>query len=220
MLTSSSSSSSTSMSSSSKKSSTTRKVGEFVDQSFTDLEHQFSTNGIFKFFSPTSQSMTNHSWIWTLMSLLTVMVSSFYLPALVFLVVRRSIVSFSSGGSLLRILLLIGRFCTLALLLILPVPSSNNNTSEDAPTTTTSDDSNSSSSAFSSWLSFLGTNTAGNNNSNGNHHHPHLPGDYGSWPPPAFIILAVMTIVAFIVHPDGPTWILLGKLRYVSFTNV
>jgi hypothetical protein len=35
------------------------------------------------------------------------------------------------------------------------------------------------------------------------------------WPPPALIGLALLTIVALVVHPDGLTWILLRKLRYV-----
>jgi hypothetical protein len=36
------------------------------------------------------------------------------------------------------------------------------------------------------------------------------------WPPPALIGLALLTIIALMVHPDGFTWILLRKLRYVS----
>ncbi len=35
------------------------------------------------------------------------------------------------------------------------------------------------------------------------------------WPPPAFTGLALLTIFALVVHPDGLTWVLLGKLRYV-----
>lgn len=34
-------------------------------------------------------------------------------------------------------------------------------------------------------------------------------------PPPALLGLALLTIAAFIIHPDGVTWILLRKLRYV-----
>ena len=36
-----------------------------------------------------------------------------------------------------------------------------------------------------------------------------------AWPPPAFTALALLTIFALVVHPDGGTWIMLGKLRYV-----
>jgi hypothetical protein len=39
--------------------------------------------------------------------------------------------------------------------------------------------------------------------------------DPHAWPPPAFTALALLTIFALVVHPDGLTWILLGKLRYV-----
>jgi hypothetical protein len=42
-----------------------------------------------------------------------------------------------------------------------------------------------------------------------------------SWPPPTLLALAILTIMALIVHPDGYTWITLYKLRYVSIsTNV
>mmetsp|Transcript_40374 Transcript_40374/g.121655 ORF Transcript_40374/g.121655 Transcript_40374/m.121655 type:complete len:975 (-) Transcript_40374:246-3170(-) len=34
-----------------------------------------------------------------------------------------------------------------------------------------------------------------------------------TWPPPALTALAVITVVAFVVHPDGLTWIVLGKIR-------
>ena len=34
-----------------------------------------------------------------------------------------------------------------------------------------------------------------------------------AWPPPAFTALALLTIFALVVHPDGGTWIMLGKLR-------
>jgi hypothetical protein len=39
------------------------------------------------------------------------------------------------------------------------------------------------------------------------------------WPPPGLIGLALLTIVALVVHPDGLTWILLRKLRYVLFAG-
>jgi len=39
--------------------------------------------------------------------------------------------------------------------------------------------------------------------------------DPHAWPPPAFTALALLTIFALVVHPDGLTWIMLGKLRYV-----
>ena len=39
--------------------------------------------------------------------------------------------------------------------------------------------------------------------------------DQNSWPPPTLTVLAILTIFAFVVHPDGMTWIMLGKLRYV-----
>jgi len=35
-----------------------------------------------------------------------------------------------------------------------------------------------------------------------------------AWPPTALIVLAVLTVVALIVHPDGYTWIFLRKIRY------
>ena len=34
-----------------------------------------------------------------------------------------------------------------------------------------------------------------------------------TWPPPAFLGLALFTLGAFVVHPDGLTWIMLGSLR-------
>jgi len=37
--------------------------------------------------------------------------------------------------------------------------------------------------------------------------------DPHAWPPPAFTALALLTIFALVVHPDGLTWIVLGKLR-------
>ena len=35
----------------------------------------------------------------------------------------------------------------------------------------------------------------------------------GAWPPPALVGLAILTIVALVVHPDGMTWIVLRKIR-------
>eukprot|EP00804_Cyclotella_cryptica_P001755 CCRYP_021240-RA/>CCRYP_021240-RA protein AED:0.01 eAED:0.01 QI:286/1/1/1/1/1/2/602/897 len=32
------------------------------------------------------------------------------------------------------------------------------------------------------------------------------------WPPPGLTLLTLITVVAFVVHPDGLTWIMLGKL--------
>jgi hypothetical protein len=40
-----------------------------------------------------------------------------------------------------------------------------------------------------------------------------LHGKRDAWPPPTLKLLAIFTIVAFIVHPDGMTWVVLGKLR-------
>lgn len=43
--------------------------------------------------------------------------------------------------------------------------------------------------------------------------------DPHAWPPPALTALAILTVFALVVHPDGFTWIMLGKLRSVySFT--
>ncbi len=39
--------------------------------------------------------------------------------------------------------------------------------------------------------------------------------DPHAWPPPAFTALALLTVFALVVHPDGLTWVLLGKVRYV-----
>lgn len=38
----------------------------------------------------------------------------------------------------------------------------------------------------------------------------------GAWPPPTLVALGVLTIFALIVHPDGYTWIILRKIRFVS----
>jgi hypothetical protein len=40
--------------------------------------------------------------------------------------------------------------------------------------------------------------------------------DPHAWPPPALIALALLSILTLVVHPDGLTWIVLGKLRYVN----
>jgi len=37
--------------------------------------------------------------------------------------------------------------------------------------------------------------------------------DPHAWPPPSFIFLAALTIVALVVHPDGLTWVFLRKIR-------
>ena len=37
--------------------------------------------------------------------------------------------------------------------------------------------------------------------------------DPHAWPPPALTLLAIFTILALIVHPDGLTWFMLGKVR-------
>mmetsp|Transcript_52549 Transcript_52549/g.58744 ORF Transcript_52549/g.58744 Transcript_52549/m.58744 type:complete len:823 (+) Transcript_52549:77-2545(+) len=42
--------------------------------------------------------------------------------------------------------------------------------------------------------------------------------DPHAWPPPAFTALALLTIFALVVHPDGITWIMLGKFRDVILT--
>ena len=51
------------------------------------------------------------------------------------------------------------------------------------------------------------------------HYHHHYNNNSSSsidWPaPPALVVLGFLTIVALIVHPDGMTWIILGKIRYV-----
>lgn len=41
-------------------------------------------------------------------------------------------------------------------------------------------------------------------------------GSSAAWPPPTLIGLGVLTIFALIVHPDGYTWIMLRKIRYVA----
>lgn len=42
--------------------------------------------------------------------------------------------------------------------------------------------------------------------------------DPHAWPPPAFTALALLTIFALVIHPDGLTWILLAKLRDAMLT--
>lgn len=37
--------------------------------------------------------------------------------------------------------------------------------------------------------------------------------DPNAWPPPTLLLLAALTLFALLVHPDGFTWILVGKLR-------
>jgi hypothetical protein len=37
--------------------------------------------------------------------------------------------------------------------------------------------------------------------------------DPHAWPPPAFRVLALLTMFALVVHPDGFTWVLLDKVR-------
>jgi hypothetical protein len=49
----------------------------------------------------------------------------------------------------------------------------------------------------------------------GKYFHAAVTGDPHVWPPPAFTALALLTLVALVIHPDGFTWIMLGKLRYV-----
>lgn len=36
-----------------------------------------------------------------------------------------------------------------------------------------------------------------------------------TWPPPALLVFSLLTVVTLVVHPDGYTWIVLGKVRYV-----
>jgi hypothetical protein len=44
--------------------------------------------------------------------------------------------------------------------------------------------------------------------------------DPHAWPPPAFTFLALFTLIAFIAHPDGLTWFMLSKSRYVCVSKV
>lgn len=34
-----------------------------------------------------------------------------------------------------------------------------------------------------------------------------------AWPPPSFLLLAGLTVVTLVVHPDGYTWVLLRQIR-------
>lgn len=223
-----------------------RTVGEFVEKSFGDFEVNYgsttsrsnngsSTTG--RFFSflglidsdksesnedsiskPASAEKSGRS-IWayaTVLTILMTLVTSLYLPALALLCVRRTV--FVTSGSFIRTLLLVGRFCTLALLVILPVPSSENSESESANQVASSN--NRSHGKLIGYLfqdradapkwiqqcvSIIEGNTVASTN-NGK-------GDNRAWPPPTLTALAVITLVAFVVHPDGPTWMFLGKLR-------
>ena len=49
--------------------------------------------------------------------------------------------------------------------------------------------------------------------------HHRLKVSANSWPPPALILLAVLTIAALIVHPDGFTWVLIPRIRYGAATD-
>ena len=42
---------------------------------------------------------------------------------------------------------------------------------------------------------------------------PHSKPDPKAWPPPALSALALFTVVTFVVHPDGFTWVMLGKVK-------
>lgn len=53
----------------------------------------------------------------------------------------------------------------------------------------------------------------------GNYHHAGKLTD-NSWPPPALTGLALLTIFALVVHPDGYTWIVLRKSRYVMLASL
>jgi hypothetical protein len=41
--------------------------------------------------------------------------------------------------------------------------------------------------------------------------HPRLGAQ--AWPPPALVVLALLTLVTLVVHPDGLTWVLFGKIK-------
>lgn len=38
-------------------------------------------------------------------------------------------------------------------------------------------------------------------------------GEKDGWPPPSLVALGIFTVLAFVVHPDGLTWIMLGQIR-------
>lgn len=42
---------------------------------------------------------------------------------------------------------------------------------------------------------------------------PQSRSEANAWPPPALIVLALLTVVTLVVHPDGLTWVLLGKIK-------
>jgi hypothetical protein len=44
-----------------------------------------------------------------------------------------------------------------------------------------------------------------------------LPEPKNAWPPPGLVKLAILTVLTLIVHPDGYTWVLLRKLRFVRY---
>jgi hypothetical protein len=39
--------------------------------------------------------------------------------------------------------------------------------------------------------------------------------DPHAWPPAALVALGILTVVALVVHPDGFTWVVLSRTRYV-----
>ena len=47
-------------------------------------------------------------------------------------------------------------------------------------------------------------------NLGGSSHH-----EKDSWPPPSLVALGIFTVFVFVVHPDGLTWIMLGQIRCV-----
>ncbi len=42
---------------------------------------------------------------------------------------------------------------------------------------------------------------------------PHSKPDTKAWPPPALFALTFFTVVTLVVHPDGYTWVALGKVK-------
>lgn len=42
---------------------------------------------------------------------------------------------------------------------------------------------------------------------------PHSKPVSKSWPPPALTALALLTVFTLVVHPDGFTWVMLGKVK-------
>ena len=53
-----------------------------------------------------------------------------------------------------------------------------------------------------------------------NHHVNGGKVDPHAWPPPALVALALLTIFTLLVHPDGYTWIMLGKIRSVTSPRI